>query len=955
MKYISAAPIFSVLTLFIMFFVAADDAVAKRYGIIIANASFDLKTIPPVPFADENVDAMRATFRDALKIPDENIRVYKDLTRSLMDLTFVSTVEGRSRLAGLLRPGDRDAEVFVYYVGHGARAMTPGASCASPPCGAAYLLGRDADPLALSRTAFSHDELVKNLAAERDRHFPDGRVTLFIEGCLCGETQNGPLIPSSMALPVPAPALLETRRTVGVAQFIAAGRDDVAHGDQNLGRSVFTHFLANALYGEADEDGDRTITPHELDAFLADRVADHTRDALGKTQRPDVSLPDAPLVLASLPEAPQVAPWNREALLQFELMLDLELDAPDGSPGDRESRLKRLEGLASRCDAIGCGRIVPDRVEALDAKIGRLSTTIQRCRDRSVLLPRYLDPALARHLDRLVDDQTRECGISRAFAACQASGNPESTACGCLLDPDGAGCGDAARAACAIAYDRAVAKASADRTFAPLDAFARAERTCPHAGAASIASGREAVCRAAFDGVSDPATFAARAAALPSCPQAARPVAPTPLPETPVAVAPLGDCRAEAARATADAPNAALAQLLTTTTCKDVNRSVSRIVRQRVMAAEDAAADARTEAERARAKATVEALQANFSEIFPGVLAGRLAATHARLSRPACGIAYRNAQATGRRGPLERFAIDRDDDCPDEVMAARAALASVSCGDAFATLNRNDPSALANFLRRHDHCPAQMGQVRQIQLALASACYDGAMQTVRFSRNETGLLAGERALSACRAAHGTIGAERVGAVRSEIGARRAVYNRPRTFVAVFEGLDFNGGDLPGYGRGVTAYNFDACARQCASVNGCRKFTFNTQANRCFLKSGGIVTPYPTARSGEIYKSRAEAERAGHNTNRGGSLTLENGIDFPGADYNHQGIRPVSHERCRAICQGDRNCRGYSYVPSSNWCWPKHYITGRTPRQGVISGEKTAGQSYGAAYVTELMR
>jgi hypothetical protein len=62
-------------------------------------------------------------------------------------------------------------------------------------------------------------------------------------------------------------------------------------------------------------------------------------------------------------------------------------------------------------------------------------------------------------------------------------------------------------------------------------------------------------------------------------------------------------------------------------------------------------------------------------------------------------------------------------------------------------------------------------------------------------------------------------------------------------------------------------------------------------------------------------------------------------DFFGADLTQTGIKGVSLARCEAICDAAQQCKAYSYVQSSQWCFPKFGIDRQVPKSGTISGFK----------------
>ncbi len=62
-------------------------------------------------------------------------------------------------------------------------------------------------------------------------------------------------------------------------------------------------------------------------------------------------------------------------------------------------------------------------------------------------------------------------------------------------------------------------------------------------------------------------------------------------------------------------------------------------------------------------------------------------------------------------------------------------------------------------------------------------------------------------------------------------------------------------------------------------------------------------------------------------------------DFLGADLTKKGFKDISIERCEALCSGSDQCKTYSYVQSSRWCFPKYGVEKQIHAPGIVSGVK----------------
>ncbi len=142
--------------------------------------------------------------------------------------------------------------------------------------------------------------------------------------------------------------------------------------------------------------------------------------------------------------------------------------------------------------------------------------------------------------------------------------------------------------------------------------------------------------------------------------------------------------------------------------------------------------------------------------------------------------------------------------------------------------------------------------------------------------------------------------------------------------------DFLGGDLTDLGhRGVS---IGRCEAICAASDQCRGYTYVPEKNWCWPKHDvsqpldgrpGLVsalrTYVPAGRSQSSDRSvRTEGAQS--------EWRLLPNKDIAGGDLTDLGHRGVSIGRCEAICAASDQCRGYTYVPEKNWCWPKHDVS-----------------------------
>ncbi len=62
-------------------------------------------------------------------------------------------------------------------------------------------------------------------------------------------------------------------------------------------------------------------------------------------------------------------------------------------------------------------------------------------------------------------------------------------------------------------------------------------------------------------------------------------------------------------------------------------------------------------------------------------------------------------------------------------------------------------------------------------------------------------------------------------------------------------------------------------------------------------------------------------------------------DFQGADLTEKGFKDISLEQCEELCSRAEQCKTYSYVEASRWCFPKYGVEKQIQAPGIVSGAK----------------
>ena len=274
----------------------ADAGQPQRYLFIIAN--HDYKYAEAVRYAENDAASIEKLFTEEFGLAPANITRYDDLTKAELEYLF-----GDSNDPGVIgnQITARNAEVYVYFVGHGSRAFLAKSEDATP-----YLLGSDSRPDRLDLTGYDLNLLTKQLAAMRERSFPQGRAILFLESCFSGRSDAGDLVtgisaPNSGAAPV-------IKAEKGVTIVAAAHSDQVAVWDSDYRHGVFTDALVSAFYGEADQtrfggNDDGVITVGELEKFLQNRMSRRIKQVRPEfRQTPEITGAEKTDILFRLPE-----------------------------------------------------------------------------------------------------------------------------------------------------------------------------------------------------------------------------------------------------------------------------------------------------------------------------------------------------------------------------------------------------------------------------------------------------------------------------------------------------------------------------------------------------------------------------------------------------------------------------------------------------------------------------
>ncbi|MBI1924636.1 caspase family protein [Candidatus Poribacteria bacterium] len=181
-------------------------------------------------------------------------------------------------LAERVKPEDT---VLLYYSGHGGLEADP--SGESPDGKNRYLINYNADAHNLYATALPNPELALMLARIQSQ-----KLIFFLDCCYSGGTASGDGVIKSfnrsgsvVRSDVYAPFAGQGRVVIS-----ASRADEVSYELPELKHGIFTYHLLRGLDGEADLDGNGTITLLELHLYLVKAVDETAQKYVGKPQTP---------------------------------------------------------------------------------------------------------------------------------------------------------------------------------------------------------------------------------------------------------------------------------------------------------------------------------------------------------------------------------------------------------------------------------------------------------------------------------------------------------------------------------------------------------------------------------------------------------------------------------------------------------------------------------------------
>ena len=219
------------------------------YAVIVGVEEY--RDLPKVDYAKRDAEMVTKYLVKALGYREQNIITLLNgrVTKSQLEARFEKWLPKQVAES-------RDAEVFVYYGGHGAP---------DPSTNQAFLVPYDGDPSFLETTAYPLKRLYQVLG-----NLPAKQVMLVVDSCFSGAGGRSVIAKGArpMLLTVEDPLLASQNMVV----LSAAAGNQISSAFPEKRHGLFTYYFLKGLQGEADANKDGAVDVAELYAYLKPQV-----------------------------------------------------------------------------------------------------------------------------------------------------------------------------------------------------------------------------------------------------------------------------------------------------------------------------------------------------------------------------------------------------------------------------------------------------------------------------------------------------------------------------------------------------------------------------------------------------------------------------------------------------------------------------------------------------------
>lgn len=224
----------------------------NAYAVIVGVENY--RDLPKVDFATRDAETVKQYLIKMLGYPEEHIilRTNERATRSDLESYFESWLKNNV---------EKDAEVFIYYAGHGAP---------EPKSGRSYLVPYDGNPSFLETTSYPVSRLYDSLAA-----LPAKQVIVALDSCFSGA--GGRSVIAKGARPMMLTAETSLPAIDRMISISAAQSNQISSAFPEKRHGLFTYYFLKGLQGEADANKDGAIELGELYNYLKPQVERQAR------------------------------------------------------------------------------------------------------------------------------------------------------------------------------------------------------------------------------------------------------------------------------------------------------------------------------------------------------------------------------------------------------------------------------------------------------------------------------------------------------------------------------------------------------------------------------------------------------------------------------------------------------------------------------------------------------
>jgi hypothetical protein len=236
------------------------------YSVVIGINKY--KNFPSLKYAVNDARDFYRYLVEVNQVPKDHIWLLLDEEASLERI--------RSTLGTLLpRSAGKNDTVIIFLAGHGATDKDP-----SSPDGDGlekYILPHNANPKDLYATAMPMSEVARIF-----QRISSERLVFIGDTCYSGASGGRTVVAGGVRANVSGAFLERLSQGKGRVILTACDANEVSAEEDELKHGVFTYYLLEGLWGEADLDGDGVITVDELYRYVSMKVP----KATGQNQHP---------------------------------------------------------------------------------------------------------------------------------------------------------------------------------------------------------------------------------------------------------------------------------------------------------------------------------------------------------------------------------------------------------------------------------------------------------------------------------------------------------------------------------------------------------------------------------------------------------------------------------------------------------------------------------------------